>query len=131
MTRKRKPSAPTVLNRFSLEDLERICGVLNGEEGPEMQLALGQLVKSWQESGPSLTEMVLAERALWRDLQESCRARLVATSTGRAHLMIYAAPPVDQKQKAQDGPHGAKPDWVALALFYGLILNPEWVRLGG
>src|SRR5260370_6428728 len=45
--------------------------------------------------------------------------------------MIYAAPPVDQKQKAQDGPHGAKPDWVALALFYGLILNPEWGRLGG
>lgn len=131
MPRKKKPHDPLVLNRLSVEDLEHICSVLNGEEGPEQQLALSRLVITWQESGPNLINMIFSDSALLRDLQGSCRAQWVPTSTGGAHLALFPALSEDKKEKGRDGTYRATPEGVALVLFYGLTLNPEWDKLGG
>lgn len=131
MPRKKKPRDPLVLNRLSVEELEDVCHVLNGEDGPELQLALRQLVVTWQESGPNLMNMMFANGPLWRDMRESLKVQWVPTDTGRAHLIFSPAISEDKKEKARDGKYRATPEAVALTLFYTLTLNPEWDRLGG
>src|SRR5262249_51356797 len=105
MSRKRRQIAPLVLNQFSVKDVERICSVLNGEEGPELQSALSRLVESWQASGPNLLEMMWSNPALWRELRESWRAQWGPTTTGGAHVVLYPAVPENKKIKRQNGGH--------------------------
>jgi hypothetical protein len=131
MSRKKKPHDPLVLNRLSVEELEDVCHVLNGVDGPELQLALRQLVVTWQESGPNLINMMFADGPLWRDMRESLKVQWVPTDTGRAHLVFSPAISEDKKEKGRDGKYRKTPEGVALELFYGLTLNPEWDRLCG
>jgi hypothetical protein len=131
MPRKIKMFHPPVLNGSSLEGLEQICSVLNGEQGPAVQLALHRLVKPWQASGPNLTKMMHADVELWRDVQESWKTSWVPTNSGGAHLLLLPDLPKNKMEKGQQGAYGPTPEGKALVLFYALTLHPEWNRLGG
>jgi hypothetical protein len=130
----RAGSFSLVRDRFAVDDLHHICSALNGEEGPELQVALTRLVASWQNSGPNLIEMMRSDGGLWHDdlrEMESWRAQWGPTSTGGAHLVLYPVIPADKRRAGRDGAYELTPEGAALVLFCRLTLNPEWGRLGG
>lgn len=91
-----------------------------------------RLVESWQQSGPSLTKMMLADVALlWKLKKMTWRAQWVPTSTPRAYLTLFPVIPKNMMKKCHDGKRRMTPEGEARMLFSRLTLNPEWDKLGG
>ncbi len=74
------------------EKLESTCHVLNIVEPSELRIELRKLVKAWQESGPNLTKMLDADKALAHRAERGV-TRLVPTNSGKGHLLWLPTAP--------------------------------------
>jgi hypothetical protein len=118
-----------VVNEFSVEDLQNICGVLNGENGRQLQTELTRLVKAWEASGPNLRNMMHEDAQLSWDLQQTWKMIWVPSEAGGAQIGLLPSLPDDRRIKFNRGkgtPYGQ-----ALIWFYLFTLNPHWERLSG
>lgn len=124
-------------NPATIEDLEFICKVLNGEAGSkETSLKLTQLVTEWQKSGerqnsePNLAKMMMkpANLTLWQTLTRSCNATWTITETGGAY--IHLEPGIALPKFGHSRTRAEEQEATAVILFYLLTLGP-WEKLGG
>jgi hypothetical protein len=126
---------PILSTESSIEDLERVCAVLNKKEQPEVRPLLLGLVTAWERSGRNLLKMMkvaaldsLKEgkdpaeefRTLYGKLMGSWELAWVPMESGGAYIWL-----VPFGRRLASGRIWLTPEDKAFQLFYLLTLGPH------
>lgn len=115
----------------AMDGLKALVAELNRTQGKERAasaVALRDIVKQWQDSGPNLWRLYGANPGLWVESQSAFRPSLIPTKSGHANMRLLdntGAPGVMESL----GAPGIR--FRAVVLFNALTLNPLWQKLAG